>query len=218
MDHNKKLIFKKKKKAEPIFSSVWSGSQPYALPPPHLDPCPRHHWSGGRVSVAAVVEEPPSSRSRCRHHCHCGGANAAGRDEQEVEDHARLYALASMRAPPLGEGAPGSGPALSWSRRNIIGVTVLLCRPRGGHIPPRRGPGACCSPPCTRSLPCTWSLSCVRERGRMVKNVCCRTIEREQDIRMSRREEHEIFLLRSGRAFSTSLLKRMEENALSVCA
>jgi hypothetical protein len=57
-----------------------------------------------------------------------------------------------------------------------------------------------------------------RERGRMVKNVCCRTIEREQDIRMSRREEHEIFLLRSGRAFSTSLLKRMEENALSVCA
>jgi hypothetical protein len=38
-------------------------------------------------------------------------------------------------------------------------------------------------------------------------------IEREHDIRMSEREEHEIFLL-SGGAYSTSLLKRMEENAL----
>jgi hypothetical protein len=31
-------------------------------------------------------------------HCRHGGANAAGRDEQEVEGCGRLHALASMRA------------------------------------------------------------------------------------------------------------------------
>jgi hypothetical protein len=40
------------------------------------------------------------------------------------------------------------------------------------------------------------------------------TIEREQDTRMSGREEHEIFLWMSGGAYSTSLLKGMEDNAL----
>jgi hypothetical protein len=49
------------------------------------------------------------------------------------------------------------------------------------------------------------------------------TIEREQDTKMSGREEHvvvktiereQIFLWMSGGAYSTSLLKRMEDNAL----
>jgi hypothetical protein len=67
----------------------------------------------------------PSSRSQCCRRCHRGKVDAAGRDKQEVEGRGRLHALATMRVPPPGEGAPRSGPApLRPCRRR---------RPSGSH-------------------------------------------------------------------------------------
>jgi hypothetical protein len=132
MDSHEKLIFENEKNRAQIF--------------------PRRAHISALHSTAAATRSTPAllwewgNSSHHLHWCRHGEADAAGRDEQEVEGRGRLHALASIRAPPPGEVGPRSGPTPSRSRRRRLSRS-LLCQVHRA---------SCSFPPLKGSICCWW--------------------------------------------------------------